>query len=180
MALSTSVQVIGQLRHDGSTRLIRVVDGWYAAKGRIEDPVGSWPHCGPLRIERFYDTFIGPRDITFGGTTRGRRHLAALLDDACAGDQIAVKRRLAAADPPTMGDGERIGTTRMVALLHGGHWDGMVRAGRTVVARAWRDGRRVVVFGSSRRDRRISVRCAYSPTTGRRDKVFGPCLTTTP
>jgi hypothetical protein len=231
--------------------------GLFAAEGRIEDPVGSWPHCGPLRIERFYDTFIGPRDITFHrgadvvagrtvvrdltlevrmgpavtmsipaylrydldealkiarlqafwelpamvwqfarngaaalpaglelfrallrnqgmtgtagflsgfrGTTRGRRHLAGLLDDACAGDQIAVKRRLAAADLPTMGDGERIGTTEMVALLHGGHWDGMVRAGRTVVARAWRDGRRVVVFGEfETRPTHIRAVCVFA------------------
>lgn len=43
-------------------------DGWvalYAADGRIEDPVGSRPHRGSVEIERFYDTFIGPRDIVF-------------------------------------------------------------------------------------------------------------------
>lgn len=42
--------------------------GWVALftdDGRIEDPVGSWPHVGRARIGRFYDTFIGPRDITF-------------------------------------------------------------------------------------------------------------------
>lgn len=33
--------------------------------GRIEDPVGSQPHVGSAQITRFYDTFIGPRDITF-------------------------------------------------------------------------------------------------------------------
>ena len=32
---------------------------------RVEDPVGSWPHVGREQIGRFYDTFIGPRDITF-------------------------------------------------------------------------------------------------------------------
>lgn len=31
----------------------------------MEDPVGSRPHCGATQIERFYDTFIAPRDITF-------------------------------------------------------------------------------------------------------------------
>lgn len=43
-------------------------DGWvdlFAPDGRIEDPVGSRPHRGRRRIERFYDTFIGPRDIVF-------------------------------------------------------------------------------------------------------------------
>jgi hypothetical protein len=42
--------------------------GWvalFAPHGRIEDPVGSRPHLGRARIERFYDTFIGPRDIVF-------------------------------------------------------------------------------------------------------------------
>ena len=39
--------------------------GLFTADGRIEDPVGSRPHVGNAEIGRFYDTFIGPRDITF-------------------------------------------------------------------------------------------------------------------
>lgn len=39
--------------------------GLFAAGGTVEDPVGSRPHRGAAQIERFYDTFIGPRDITF-------------------------------------------------------------------------------------------------------------------
>ena len=42
--------------------------GWvelFTADGRIEDPVGSRPHVGQQQIGRFYDTFIGPRDIAF-------------------------------------------------------------------------------------------------------------------
>src|ERR1700753_4036518 len=39
--------------------------GLFAAEGRVEDPVGSRPHRGRRRIERFYDTFIGPRDVAF-------------------------------------------------------------------------------------------------------------------
>ena len=42
--------------------------GWvelFTTDGRIEDPVGSRPHVGPAEIGRFYDTFIGPRDIAF-------------------------------------------------------------------------------------------------------------------
>jgi SnoaL-like domain len=41
-------------------------DGWvglFASGGRVENPVGSQPHRGRLAIRRFYDTFIGPRDI---------------------------------------------------------------------------------------------------------------------
>jgi hypothetical protein len=43
-------------------------DGWvglFTQNGRVEDPVGSEPHSGRVAIGRFYDTFIGPRDITF-------------------------------------------------------------------------------------------------------------------
>lgn len=39
--------------------------GLFTDDGRIEDPVGSRPHVGPAQIARFYETFIGPRDITF-------------------------------------------------------------------------------------------------------------------
>lgn len=43
-------------------------EGWvnlFAPGARVEDPVGSQPHRGRMAIRRFYDTFIGPRDITF-------------------------------------------------------------------------------------------------------------------
>jgi transport factor 2 (NTF2)-like protein len=39
--------------------------GLFTSDGRIEDPVGSRPHIGRAQISRFYDTFIGPRDIKF-------------------------------------------------------------------------------------------------------------------
>ena len=39
--------------------------GLFTGDGRVEDPVGSRPHTGPAEIGRFYDTFIGPRDIAF-------------------------------------------------------------------------------------------------------------------
>jgi Nuclear transport factor 2 (NTF2) domain len=39
--------------------------GLFTADGRVHDPVGSRPHVGHEEIGRFYDTFIGPRDITF-------------------------------------------------------------------------------------------------------------------
>jgi hypothetical protein len=38
--------------------------GMFASGARVEDPVGSQPHRGRMAIGRFYDTFIGPRDIT--------------------------------------------------------------------------------------------------------------------
>ena len=39
--------------------------GLFTADGRVEDPVGSQPHRGPGAIGLFYDTFIGPRSITY-------------------------------------------------------------------------------------------------------------------
>ena len=39
--------------------------GLFADGARIEDPVGSRPHRGAAEIAEFYDTFIGPRVITF-------------------------------------------------------------------------------------------------------------------
>ncbi|GAC1398872.1 MAG: nuclear transport factor 2 family protein [Mycobacterium sp.] len=39
--------------------------GLFTEDGRVEDPVGSTPHRGRSAIGRFYDTFIGPRDIRF-------------------------------------------------------------------------------------------------------------------
>lgn len=39
--------------------------GLFTTDGRVEDPVGSRPHVGHGEIGRFYDTFIGPRDIAF-------------------------------------------------------------------------------------------------------------------
>jgi hypothetical protein len=39
--------------------------GVFAHDAQIEDPVGSRPHRGTDEIARFYDTFIGPREIAF-------------------------------------------------------------------------------------------------------------------
>ncbi|MBW0016884.1 MAG: nuclear transport factor 2 family protein [Mycobacterium sp.] len=39
--------------------------GLFASDGSVEDPVGSRAHSGHAQIGRFYDTFIGPRDIKF-------------------------------------------------------------------------------------------------------------------
>jgi hypothetical protein len=42
--------------------------GWvnlFSDDGSVEDPVGSRRHTGHAAIGRFYDTFIGPRDIVF-------------------------------------------------------------------------------------------------------------------
>ena len=37
----------------------------FTTDGRVEDPVGSRPHIGHDELGRFFDTFIGPRQIAF-------------------------------------------------------------------------------------------------------------------
>jgi hypothetical protein len=39
--------------------------GLFTPDGRVEDPVGSRPHIGPDQISAFFDTFIGPRQISY-------------------------------------------------------------------------------------------------------------------
>jgi hypothetical protein len=43
-------------------------DGWvglFTLDARIQDPVGSQPHVGRVAIAKFFDTFIGPRDVAY-------------------------------------------------------------------------------------------------------------------
>ena len=193
--------------------------GLFAGDGKVQDPVGSRPHVGHAEIERFYDTFIGPRDITFhravdivhghtvlrdlvlevamgsavtmhipailrydvhtaaspdelriarlqaywelpamawqfarngpaavpaalqltralltnqgpsgtagfmsgavGAGPRGKRLIAQLIDDACAGNEVAVKRVLGPDADITAGDDARLRPTELVAALNG-------------------------------------------------------------
>jgi hypothetical protein len=223
--------------------------GWvdlFTGDGVVEDPVGSRPHRGPRALERFYDTFIGPRDITFHrdtdlvvGTTvvrdlelevsmsaaltmripaylrydvdadqskiarlqahwelpvmvlqfargggaavpaglaltrallgnqrlsgtvgflsgfggvgnRGKRHVVGLLDDACVGDEVAVRRRIADSTVLTMGDDVRLGTSELVSRLRGGRWQKAIAAGGTVAVGVERDGVRSVLIAELR------------------------------
>ncbi len=39
--------------------------GLFTPDARVEDPIGSQAHRGHAAIGRFFDTFIGPRDIAF-------------------------------------------------------------------------------------------------------------------
>ena len=62
--------------------------GLFAAGGVVEDPVGSRPHRGAVELTRFYDTFIGPREITFHrdadvvvGTARGGEGIGTVVRD---------------------------------------------------------------------------------------------------
>jgi hypothetical protein len=39
--------------------------GLFASDGQVNDPIGSKPHEGREAIERFYDTFIAPNQLSF-------------------------------------------------------------------------------------------------------------------
>jgi hypothetical protein len=54
--------------------------GLFTPDGRVEDPVGSRPHVGPAEIGRFYDTFIGPRDVAFHRDLDVVRHSSVIRD----------------------------------------------------------------------------------------------------
>ena len=210
--------------------------GLFAEGGWVEDPVGSRPHRGNAQIGQFYDTFIGPRDITFhrdvdlvSGTTvlrdldlevvmspsvtmripaylryvlaespppdgsglriaelqaywelpamiaqfaragtaalpvglrlagallrnqgpsgalgftrglagagrAGKRLVAGLLDDLCAGDEVSVQRRLGANPALFSGDDVPLSTSDLMARATGGAWRKMIVSGSSVVA----------------------------------------------
>ncbi|MEW5809793.1 MAG: nuclear transport factor 2 family protein [Actinomycetota bacterium] len=231
-------------------------EGWlglFTADGRVEDPVGSAPHRGRAAIGHFYDTFIGPREIThhleadlvagatvlrdltleiqmsdtlrmqvptyirydvedtpdglriaalsaywelptmigrflrggvgalpaaldlgramathqgvrgslgflrgFGGVGGGvGATFARLLDDACAGDEVGLRRRTAGVEI-VAGDDEPRTASELTRLLSGGSWDKLIRSGRSVAARVHAaagggDGRCIVIGEHSAR-----------------------------
>lgn len=228
----------------------------FTPDGRVEDPVGSAPNRGRDEIERFYDTFIAPRDITIhreadfvigttvvrdveleaamsaslvmripaylrydvedvggelriarlqahwelpamvvqfakgglaavpaglalargllvnqrvagtlgflsgfrGVGTRGKRHLRGFLDDACAGDEVAVRRRMSDQVHITLGDDERIATSDLVNRLAGGRPRKLIASGNTVAAGIESDGRRQVLIAEMRPSPLATVR----------------------
>lgn len=67
--------------------------GLFTTDGRVEDPVGSRPHAGPAEIGRFYDTFIGPRDIAFHrdlDVVRGSSVLRDLALEVAMGSAVTM------------------------------------------------------------------------------------------
>ncbi|WKG01049.1 ketosteroid isomerase family protein [Mycolicibacterium sp. HK-90] len=218
--------------------------GLFAAGGQVEDPVGSQPHRGPVQIERFYDTFIAPRDITFhrdadivagstvirdlelevvmspsvtmripaylryavepapagpriaqlqaywelpamigqfaraglgavpvglrlaaallriqgpagalgfakglaGAGRPGRSLIAGLLDDLCAGDAVAVQRRLGAGTVVCAGDDTPMSASALVERTTGASWRKLIASGSSVAVGLDDDGRRAVLI----------------------------------
>lgn len=217
--------------------------GAFTPDGRIEDPVGSQPHSGYTAIGHFYNTFIGPRDITmhrdvdivtgstvirdldleirtagvtmripayllynvendgtdvkiaelyafwelpaqvgqllrsglralpvgvqltrglltnqgligalgflsgFRGTgPRGKRKFREFLADARAGDEVAVRRRLAKGARITVGDDAPLSTVDLMTHLAGARPHKLIAAGYSLIVGIDRDGQRGVLI----------------------------------
>jgi hypothetical protein len=221
-------------------------NGWvglFTADARVEDPVGSQPHRGLGAIGRFYDTFIGPRHITYRpdtdivtGTTvvrdgeldiamgpvalhvpvyirydlqedggelkiaalsafwelpamvgqflragvgglpaglqlsksllvnqglvgvlgyvgglrgtgpQGKRRFREFLDDARAGDEVAVRRWLGKDARVTSGDDVPLSTAELLSRIATAHPCKMIASGYSVIVGLDRDGRRDVLI----------------------------------
>lgn len=244
---TTRLAVLSTVERSPAAAAAHDREGWvglFTADGWVQDPVGSRPHIGRDQLRRFYDTFIGPRTITFhrdvdivvgdtvlrdlvlqvamgpavtmhipavlrydvrpdgdalriaalraywelpamalqfaragvaaapaglrltgallrnqgpagalgfaagmpGVGARGKRLLSELLADAAAGDEVAVKRRIAAGLQLTAGDGAPMPQAELVGLLAGAQTRTLLAAGRYVAARV-RGERDVVLIG---------------------------------
>ncbi|OBK25893.1 transporter [Mycobacterium asiaticum] len=68
MTTSNRDDLLGAVERSPQAVSVHDRDAWvrvFTTDGRVEDPVGASPHVGHDQIYRFYDTFIGPRDIKF-------------------------------------------------------------------------------------------------------------------
>jgi hypothetical protein len=67
-SVPTAAELLAAVEASPRASALHDKSGWvdlFTADGRIEDPFGSRPHVGRAEIASFYDTFIGPRQITF-------------------------------------------------------------------------------------------------------------------
>jgi hypothetical protein len=74
------------------------------------------------------------------------RRLAAFLDGACAGDEVAVRRHLSDRAVVSLGDHDRLATSELVRLLAGGRPRRLIASGQTVSAGIETDGQRHVII----------------------------------
>lgn len=117
----------------------------FAKSGSAAIPAGIGLSRGLLRNQGvpgaigFLSGFRGARRL-------GRRHVAGLLDAACAGDEIGAKGRLGDHVPVTLGERHGLSTSDLVARLAGGRPSKILAAGNTVAARVDSDDGRTVLI----------------------------------
>ncbi|OBG82267.1 hypothetical protein A5699_06575 [Mycobacterium sp. E802] len=82
-----------------------------------------------------------------GGPGRaGKRLIAGLLDDLCAGDAVAVQRRLGTGTSICFGDDVPTTTSGLVDRIAGGVWCKLIASGSSVVAGLDNGGGRAVLI----------------------------------
>jgi hypothetical protein len=156
---------------DGELRIARLQAHWelpamavqFARAGLAAVPAGLSLSRGLLMNQRFGGT-VGFMSGFRGVGARGKRHLTAFLDDACAGDEVAVRRRLSDGALITLGDDGRLATSELVSRLAGSQFRKLIAAGDTVAAGIESDGRRQVLIAEMR----------SGPLAIARIRLFGP------
>ena len=83
----------------------------------------------------------------FGGMgTGGKGLFARFLDDACGGDEVGMRRRLAGQVAISSGDDLQLGAADLLRHLSGARWRKLIASGHAVVAATERAGQRSVIF----------------------------------
>jgi hypothetical protein len=91
-----------------------------------------------------------------GVGARGKREVAHVIDEACAGDEVAVKRLLGPDADITSGDTDRLRPTELVAALAGARRRTLLAAGRHVaVSVSGPDGGAVLIADVASRPSRV-------------------------
>lgn len=97
---------------------------------RNQGPVGAAGFAGGFR----------------GAGRRGKRLVAGLLDDLCAGDEVAVRRGLTGSSTVCCGERVPLAASSLVESTVGATWRKLIASGSSLVAGLDRDGHRAVLI----------------------------------
>jgi hypothetical protein len=76
----------------------------------------------------------------------GKGLFARFLDDACGGDEVGMRRRLAGQVGISSGDDLQLSPADLLRHLSGARWRKLIGTGHAVVAATERAGQRSVIF----------------------------------
>jgi hypothetical protein len=81
-----------------------------------------------------------------GAGRRGKRLVTGLLDDLCAGDEVAVQRTVRGGTEVLLGDSEPLGVSALVELTTGATWRKLIVSGYGLAAGLDSGGQRAVMI----------------------------------
>jgi hypothetical protein len=81
-----------------------------------------------------------------GMGSSGKGLFTRFLDDACGGDEVGMRRRLAGQVDISSGDNLALSPADLLRHLSGGRWRKLIGSGHAVVAATERAGQRSVIF----------------------------------